>query len=138
MTTISTGGRIAADSPYYSDVDSLLRESDAVALVEVTESRSAVIETSRMTVYTADVLKSIQAGIPSRIELAAIPDNGTAETIDLAVGKRYVVFLTTHDDRPAGLVSPTQGVFPVDGDVAGASREGSFGLGALASQLGLK
>lgn len=132
-----TPGIAASDSPWYQDVDALQKASGLVALVQVTGSSPTAIDGISMTLYKATVLKSEPASSTPTIEVVTVPDNGTAETIDLTVGRKYVLFLTTPNQKPAHLVSASQGVFPVEGNAAGPSRSGTFTLGPLAARLGL-
>jgi len=136
-TPQSTAPSAASDSPWYQNVTELQQASDLVALVQITGSSSTTINGMPKTLNEATVLKSEPATSTASIKVATDPDNGTAETIDLTVGRQYVLFLVTPKQEPAYLVSAGQGVFPVEGSTVGPSRSGTFTLGALAARLGL-
>ena len=115
--------------------------SDSVAVVHMmvlgTEG-TQVIDAVEHDLYEARVLAAQPADVPRAITVATIPDNGTAETIDLSVGSEYVVFLYQQVEGAYLLTSPSEGVFPVTGDTVRPSVADTFSLDSIARELRLE
>src|SRR5699024_11713870 len=94
-------------------------DSVAVSHMKITGTGGTqVIDTVDHDLYRARVLASRPADFPRTITVATIPDNGTAETIDLSVGSEYVAFLYQQEEGAYLLTSASEGGFPVTGDAA--------------------
>lgn len=126
------------DSQYFTSAGALLKASDALLLVDVGDSKPADVEGVAYLIYQVEVVASYPTLNITQLEIAAIPDNGTAETINLVKGRRYALFVMRPKDGPAQLASPSQGVFVVNGSKAGESRMDTFPLGELGSKIGLR
>jgi len=116
-----------------------MADSVAVIHMKITGTGGTqVIDTVDHDLYRARVLASRPADFPRTITVATIPDNGTAETIDLSVGSEYVAFLYQQEEGAYLLTSASEGVFPVTGDTVQPSVADTFSLDSIARELGLE
>jgi len=129
----------AIDSRSYSSENEIMSDSVAVVHMMVLGTEGTqVIDAVEHDLYEARVLAAQPADVPRAITVATIPDNGTAETIDLSVGSEYVVFLYQQVEGAYLLTSPSEGVFPVTGDTVRPSVADTFSLDSIARELRLE
>ncbi|RAX23163.1 hypothetical protein [Actinomyces sp. Z3] len=129
--------RVAEDSPYYGSLSELEAASDYALRISVTDVEASVVDGAAWDVVHGDVLASDPSFSDEAVTLEIPADTGTAESVEMASGGEYAIFVKVSDDGDVFLTSADQGVFPISDGVAGSSDAGTFSLGDAASRLGL-
>lgn len=117
----SLGGSSAGaegDYPAYSSDTALTEQADAVVMGDVVAEKSERISDIDYRVVSVAVIadQKLTYAPGDVVEVKLMTGNVAEPGPELALGTRYVLFLSIYDSVPASLLNPWQAFFEVRGD----------------------